>query len=241
MLARPISTCMTLPRGSDSSRSSASGVCTYSRCTDDAKPGANRSTASIRRSRLRLGERVPVGAVGDRVRVPLAPDRDDVLSRRREGVVARREAHGQRDRGAREPAGLPVAVRGREVGAVGAEQLQPVRRLVRRHPRVARHRVGQRPDDEAEPVAERRVRGGEGRRRGVRRRAPGSPRCGRRRRRRRRAPGVRRRSRRRRRGARCRRPRSAAARRRPRARPGRRRPRAGGAGPAVSPPEPPTG
>ena len=39
MLASPISTCMTLPRGSDSSRSSSSGVCTYLRCTEAAKPG----------------------------------------------------------------------------------------------------------------------------------------------------------------------------------------------------------
>ena len=80
--------------------------------------------------RLGVGQHVPVRAVGERVRVPLAPDRDDVLPGWGERVVARREAHGERNRGPRQPAGPPVAVRGREVGPVGAEQLQAVRRLV---------------------------------------------------------------------------------------------------------------
>jgi hypothetical protein len=78
MLARPISTCMTLPRGSDSSRSSAAG----SARTAAVPSRRSRARSGRRRRRaggLGLGEVVPVGAVGQRVRVPLPPDGDDVL------------------------------------------------------------------------------------------------------------------------------------------------------------------
>ena len=79
MLARPISTCMTLPRVSDSSRSSCSGVCTYSRCTEAAKPGrAHRGIAPPARVRRRPGR--PRGRRGPAAR------RGRPGHRRRDGV-----------------------------------------------------------------------------------------------------------------------------------------------------------
>ena len=142
------------------------GCLTYSRCTESAKPGANRSTAAISR-RASLSARASQSAPSASAYGYHCPQ---IVTTCRPGgarvssLAEKHIASGTGERGSRPAPQSPCAAAS---SARSVHGWSPDSARSEGRPGIGRQRVGERPDDEAEPVAQRRVGVGERRRGGV--------------------------------------------------------------------------